>query len=167
MYRYYNDFFDSKNYCDETVYAFYLELCQRGGRVAPLLIEVVTGDYISDNIHVPSNDFQVCLLTPWTAAPPFFANRWTPLPSHQSKFKINYQNSTHLYILKQTSTLFTWTGPSDSRVLLANDDASAMLQVLGLKKSFLIFFPPRSVRMRCPLSIKYIQITIQYSYYFH
>lgn len=64
MYRYYNDFFDSKNYCDETVYAFYLELCQRGGRVAPLLIEVVTGDYISDNIHVPSNDFQVCLLTP-------------------------------------------------------------------------------------------------------
>lgn len=46
--------------------------------------------------------------------------------------KINYLNSTHLYILKQTTTqmiftLFTWTGPSDSRMLLANDDASAML----------------------------------------
>lgn len=42
---------------------FYLELCLRGGRVAPLLIEVVIGDYISDNIHVPNNDFLLCLLT--------------------------------------------------------------------------------------------------------
>lgn len=77
-----------------------------------------------------------------------------------------------LYILKKTSmniiytlTLFTWTGPRQSLVQLANEDASAIVNVREEKKFVLIFFSSSVKSNRVSMIYKKIfKKTTQYSY---
>lgn len=77
-----------------------------------------------------------------------------------------------LYTLKKTSTyiiftltFFTCTGPRQSLVQLANEDASAIENVVGEKKSVLIFFSSSVNSNRVSMIYKNIfKKTTQYSF---
>lgn len=71
---------------------------------------------------------------------------------------------TSTYII-YTLTLFTWTGPRQSLVQLANEDASAIVNVGEEKKFVLIFFSSSVKSNRVSMIYKKIfRKTTQYSY---